>query len=289
MAEQFSGDWLELREPHDAAARDERLAAMLSAALPARPRIIDLGAGTGALLRWLALYIGRPQAWTLVDADAELIERAFDTIADRAEQMGWKVTAPGRRTLLVHTPAGAWRVEGLVADLREAPANLPLHQFDAVVNTALCDLVSEPWLERMAAACAARKMPFYAALNVTGAARFLPPHSADAWVRRGFLRDQARDKGFGGKALGHAAPEAIARVFGAHGYTVTRAASPWRIPRRFGEMLGELAVGCGEAALPHERRDAWRIEEWMEDRLDQADAQRLAATVPHQDVLALPA
>jgi hypothetical protein len=64
----------------------------------------------------------------------------------------------------------------------------------------------------MAAACVARKIPFYAALNVTGPARFIPPHRADAWVTRGFLRDQARDKGFGGRALGHAAPAAIARA-----------------------------------------------------------------------------
>ncbi len=288
MAENFSGDWLDLREPHDAAARDEMLAIKLSAALPARPRIMDLGAGTGALLRWLALYIGRPQAWTLVDADPALIERAFDTIAERAETMGWKVTSPGRRTMLVHTQAGAWRVEGLLADLREAPANLPLHSVDAVVNTALCDLVSEPWLERMAAACTARKIPFYAALNVTGCARFIPPHPHDAWVRRGFLRDQARDKGFSGQALGHDAPAAIARAFSAQGYVVEQSPSPWRIPRAFAPMLGELAMGCAEAALRHERREAWRIEDWAEDRADQAAMQRLSATVPHMDVLALP-
>ncbi len=288
MAENFSGDWLDLREPHDAASRDEMLAIKLSAALPARPRIMDLGAGTGALLRWLALYIGRPQAWTLVDADPALIERAFDTIADRAESMGWKVTSPGRRVMLVHTPRGAWRVEGLVADLREAPGNLPLHSVDAVVNTALCDLVSEPWLERMAGAISARKVPFYAALNVTGPARFIPPHPGDAWVKRGFLRDQARDKGFGGRALGHAAPDAIARAFAAQGYNVERSPSPWRIPRSFDAMISELAVGNAEAALRHERREAWRIEDWLEDRLAQADQQKLSANVPHQDVLALP-
>jgi SAM-dependent methyltransferase len=288
MAEYFSGDWLELREPHDAAARDEMLAVKLSAALPARPRIMDLGAGTGALLRWLGLYIGRPQAWILVDADPQLIERAFDTIAERAEQMGWKVTSPGRGVLLVHTPRGAWRVEGLVADLRDAPANLPLHSVDAVVNTALCDLVSEPWLERMAAACVARKIPFYAALNVTGPARFIPPHRADAWVTRGFLRDQARDKGFGGRALGHAAPAAIARAFTAQGYVVEHSPSPWKIPRAFDLMVGELAMGCAEAALRQERREAWRIEDWADARAAQAEQQRLSASVAHMDVLALP-
>src|SRR5512137_1799403 len=133
MAESFDGDWLDLREPFDAAARDPGLALLLSQRLPARPRILDLGAGTGSLLRWMGHFIGRAQAWTLVDADVELIERAFDTIADRAA--GWGVTFPGKRTLLVHSPKGAWRVEGLVADLREAPDNLPLHAVDAVVNT----------------------------------------------------------------------------------------------------------------------------------------------------------
>jgi hypothetical protein len=47
MAESFDGDWLDLREPFDAAARDPGLATRLAAALPARPRILDLGAGTG--------------------------------------------------------------------------------------------------------------------------------------------------------------------------------------------------------------------------------------------------
>ena len=54
MSEEFDLDWLDLREPHDAAARSEALAEALIARLPARPRLMDLGAGTGSLFRWLA-------------------------------------------------------------------------------------------------------------------------------------------------------------------------------------------------------------------------------------------
>jgi hypothetical protein len=104
MAESFDGDWLDLREPHDAAARNMELAELLAASLPARPRILDLGAGTGSLLRWLGHFIGRAQSWTLVDSDAELISRAFDTISERAEAVDWPVTQPGRSALLVHAP-----------------------------------------------------------------------------------------------------------------------------------------------------------------------------------------
>ena len=288
MAESFDGDWLDLREPFDAAARDPGLARRLSGVLPVRPRVLDLGAGTGSLLRWLGHFIGRAQAWTLVDADAELIERAFETIAERAVLAGWGVTFPGKRTLLVHSPRGAWRVEGLAADLREAPENLPLHAVDAVVNTALCDLVSQDWIERMAAACATRRLPFYAALNVTGRERFSPPHPDDALVARGFARDQARDKGFGGIALGAKAPAAIAAAFEAQGYEVLRAPSDWLVPRTASRMALELAEGHANAARACERRFEGRIARWALDRATQARDLRLTARIGHADLLALP-
>lgn len=288
MAEAFDGDWLDLREPHDAAARSIGLALRLAAALPARPRLLDLGAGTGSLLRWLGHLIERPQAWTLVDADAALLERAFETIAERAGAVGWTATWPARRTLLVHAPTGAWRVEGLVADLADAPENLPLGRVDAVVNTALCDLVSREWIERMAAACAARRLPFYAALNVTGRERFAPPHRADALVMRGFRRDQRRDKGFGGIALGPAAPAAIAQAFAAHGFTVLRGPSDWLVDRRDSAFAAAIADGHGAAALAWERRQASAIEDWIAARRAQAARGRLSVRIGHLDLLALP-
>jgi len=288
MSEQFDGDWLDLREPYDAAARNGALAQALSAALPARPRILDLGAGTGSLLRWLGHWIGRSQGWTLIDADAELILRAYETIEDRAQSVGWATTWPGKRTMLIHAPGGAWRVEGMVADLRDAPDNLPLDRVDAVVNTALCDLVSEDWIARLARACAARRLPFYAALNVTGRERFSPPHRDDALVARGFRRDQMRDKGFSGMALGARAPQVIRAAFEAEGYIVQTAPSDWVITRRDSTMANEIAQGHARAAIAWERRGEDRIEDWAEARREQAIMGRLSVRVGHLDVLALP-
>jgi SAM-dependent methyltransferase len=285
VTEEFALDWLDLREPHDAAARSEALAEALIAMLPARPRLLDLGAGTGSLFRWLAPRIGRAQAWTLVDHSREMTEAAFDTIAERAEGVGLKVTFPSRRTLLVHAPGGAWRVEALVADLADAPRNLPLPNTDAVVCTALCDLVSEAWAERMAAAL---RVPFYAALNVDGRARFTPPLPGDALVHAGFRRDQGRDKGFGGRALGPQAPAVLARVFAAHGFAVRSATSDWLIPRQASEMSAELAEGHADAARGQDRRHALRIEEWRRTRLEQAMDRRLAVRIGHRDLLAVP-
>ncbi|RAI57881.1 class I SAM-dependent methyltransferase [Roseicella frigidaeris] len=296
MAEEFALDWLDLREPFDAAARSETLAARLLALLPARPRFIDLGAGTGSLLRWLAPRLGRAQVWTLVDSSRDMAEAAFDTIADRADQIGFPVTAPNRRTLLVHAPGGAWRIETLITDLAEAPDNLPLANADAVVSSALCDLVSRPWLERMAAAL---RLPFYAALCVEGRERFAPPHPADAPVAAGFRRDQARDKGFGGAALGPRAPAAIAEIFAARGFTVERAPSDWEVRQRgpvlhpalranADALLSELVQGHAEAAARQDPRGLRRIQSWTAARLAQVEAGRLSARIAHHDLLALP-
>jgi hypothetical protein len=290
MAESFDGDWLDLREPFDAAARAPALAEALMRHLDekARPRFLDLGAGAGSLTRWMGHFVGRPHAWVLADADAALMSRAFDAMMEGADALGWRATWPQKKALLIHAPTGAWRIEGILTDLARAPDGLPLESVDAVTCSALCDLVSEAWVERLAAALARHRLPFYTALNVSGRERFAPPHPGDAWVARGFARDQRRVKGFGGPALGPAAPAAIARAFVARGYEVLRAPSDWIIPRQAGEMARELALGHAQAALRHAPREAWRIEAWASDRAEQAEAGRLSIRVPHQDLLCLP-
>lgn len=290
MVEQFDGDWLALREPFDARARNQDIARALMEHLDAkgRPRFLDLGAGTGSLTRWLGHFVGRAHAWVLADADAELMSRAFDTMLDAADEIGWRATWPQRKVLLLHPPGGAWRIEGILINLAAAPDGLPLENVDAVTCSALCDLVSEAWVVRLAAALARRKLPFYAALNVSGRDRFMPPCPGDALVARGFARDQRRAKGFGGMALGVTATETIARVFAGHGYRVLRGASPWVIPRQAREMVMDLALGHAEAALRQERRGSAQIRAWAETRADQADWGLLSARVEHRDILCLP-
>jgi hypothetical protein len=55
----FTTDWLALREPADAVARAGALVGPFVSGIAATRRIIDLGAGTGANLRYLAPRRGR--------------------------------------------------------------------------------------------------------------------------------------------------------------------------------------------------------------------------------------
>jgi len=283
LSERFSADWLALREPFDAAARNVGLAEHLAAVLPARPVLLDLGAGSGSLFRWLAPIIGRAQVWMLADADEELLQRAYDDIERWASQRDWAVT-PGHRALLVHTPRGAWRVEARRLDLAELPAALPPGEVDAVVCSALLDLVSAAWLERLVAAL---RTPLLACLSVDGRDAFLPPHPLDACVRAGFRRDQGRDKGFG-PALGPHAPAMLHAALAARGFAVDSAPSDWRIPASALTMLGELVPGHAAAAARAHPAQGRVIDAWRNVRMHQAIAGRLAIRIGHRDSLGLP-
>jgi SAM-dependent methyltransferase len=296
VSERFDADWLALREPFDLAARSLHLARRLAERLPARPRLMDLGAGTGSMFRYLAPIIGRGQDWTLVDADAALLDDSFGRTAAWARRQHFAATSDGD-ALLVSTPRGLWRMRTLQNDLQWGgwrPLALPPSRkgrgraptapaaptaptgpagVDAVVCSALLDLVSARYLERLFDQLAA---PFLACLTVDGRDVWLPHHASDARVRAAFRRDQQRDKGFG-PALGVAAPAFALRTLAARGFVTASAPSDWRVPRMALRMQRALIEGRGMG-------DAT----WQEARLRQAMRGRLAITIGHRDILAFP-
>jgi hypothetical protein len=253
---------------------------MLADHLPARPRLLDLGAGTGSLFRWLAPIIGRSQAWVFADADTTLLGRALDDTADWAEAMGWTVSSPGR-ALLIHTDMGTWRIETRKVDLARA---LDVSMVDAVTCTALFDLVSQEWVDHLVAQL---RTPLLACLSVDGRAQFTPPHPLDGVITGAFRRDQTRDKGFG-RALGPSAPAVLVDALTSRHFDVHGAVSDWQIPPDAPEMLGELIASHGEVARHWLKPRQTAIDDWEDLRLSQAQRRRLRIRIGHRDILAFP-
>ena len=84
MSATVSAEWLELREPADAAARSEELAGRLAEHLGPGPHVIhDLGGGSGSMGRWLAPRLPGPQRWVVHDRDERLLELAADAFETR--------------------------------------------------------------------------------------------------------------------------------------------------------------------------------------------------------------
>jgi len=300
VTERFAADWLALREPFDHAARSVVLARRLADRLPRRPKLVDLGGGTGSLFRFLAPIIGRGQDWVLVDADAALLDEAFGRTAAWARRRGFAATASDDE-LLVSTPHGLWRMRALHAPLPLAgevaagegicgaaipspgASRRPLPQageVDGVVCSALLDLVSASWLADL---CDTLTVPFLACLTVDGRDTWRPHHPSDALVCTAFRRDLRRDKGFGA-ALGIAATRALT----ACNLVTASAPSDWHIPRTALRMQRALIDGTADAARSARPAQADAITAWQEARLRQALRGRLAITIGHRDILALP-
>src|ERR671923_885656 len=159
--------WLYLREPADAAARSSELAERLGRHLATARRLVihDLGGGSGAMGRWLALRLPRPQHWVVHDQDEDLLAVA--------------VAAP---------PRGA-TVEARRCDItRLAPRDLA--GASLITASALLDLLTADELARMLRACLGR--PMLLALTVVGRVTLSPADPLDAPIGAAFNAHQRR-------------------------------------------------------------------------------------------------
>ncbi len=264
--ESFTHDWLAMREPLDHRSRAADLVTHLAEWWAPRPshRVLDLGSGTGSNLRYLAPRLPGEQAWTLVDRDAALLERATEAaVAVR----------------------GVGGVECVIGELdREGLGLVP--GADLVTAAALLDLVTHEWLGRLVAACRAAGSAALLALTWDGTMTWDDPDPNDVLVAEAVRGHQLGDKGMG-LALGPAAGPAAERAFRAAGYDTRLQPSPWRLGADDGSLARELIDGWATAASEHRPGDALLIQSWAERRRD-ATASKPGLEVGHVDLLALP-
>jgi Methyltransferase domain len=243
-------EWLELREPADAEARSGELAERLARHLGAGPLVIhDLGGGSGAMGRWLAPRLPQPQHWVVHDRDEELL------------------------ALAVADPPPGVTVEARCDDItRLAPDDLD--GADAVVASALLDMLTADELRRMLGACAGR--PTLIAMTVTGRVSFAPPEPLDVPLGVAFNAHQRRD--------GRLGPDAVPAALDVLGDHVLVRPSPWRLGPAHAELMTAWFGGWVDAACEKEPELAPEAGAYRHRRLTEAHE----ATFEHADLLVLP-
>lgn len=293
----FSADWLRLREPQDRAARAASAPALGLGGWAERFRdaskpleVLDLGCGLGANLRELAPDLGGPQRWRLVDHDPALLAALPAALAAWARAAGHELTVQheGLR-LRGRSEAGRpfdTRVGWQQLDLTDNLERLPFGSVQLVTASALIDLVSAPWLQRLVDHAAEARCALMLALNVDGRCTWAPTDADDALVHAAFAAHQRRDKGFG-PALGPTAPAEAKRRLAIAGYRVSQAASDWLVDgRRATAMLAALIDGHAAAAAEQNPTQAAEIAAWRERRLVLTHLTQLR--VGHLDLFATP-
>jgi hypothetical protein len=262
----FSAQWLALREPYDLRARSAGVLDAVAAAFRNQPAVavVDLACGAGASLRAIGPRLPPRQSWRLVDNDLGLLART----AALAQPPRLSVTA---------------QAVDLARDL-ELALDGPL---DLVTCSALLDLVSAPWLERLVVEAAARRLPVYAALSYDGRATLEPSDAFDAEMVAAVNRHQRRDKGFG-PALGpQAAALAVARFEGV-GYGVVQGRSDWIFRPQDGAIQESILAGWATAAGELGDVPLDRIAAWFTHRRELVADGRAGLQVGHIDLFATP-
>jgi hypothetical protein len=262
----FSADWLALREPHDARARNPKVLDALADHVKARGSIgvVDLACGTGSTLRATAPRLAPRQDWLLVDNDLGLLARA------------------GAMTTLECTSVSTVPVD-LARDLEAAldgPINL-------VTTSALLDLVSAAWLERLIVETATRTLPLYAAITYDGEVMLEPADPLDEAVIAAVNRHQRGDKGFG-PALGPVAALTAIRGFERAGYVVISGKSDWVIGPADQTFQAALVAGWSLAAREIGDIASAEIAAWVTRRGNLIAAGRSRMRVGHVDLFAQP-
>jgi hypothetical protein len=262
----FSIDWLGLREIHDMRARnaDVLTAATRQLASLKEVRILDLACGSGSSVRALSPHLPARQQWLLADNDPVLLAEAV------RRGHGTEVS-----------------LEPIRADLAGDLEAVLERSIDLVTMSALLDLVSQGWLDRLSRKAAERGLPVYAALSYDGRIGLEPFDAGDAALIDAVNAHQRTDKGFG-PALGPAAARAAAEAFAALDYAIVQGASDWMIGPQDRQMQVELIDGWASAARELETMSPAAIEGWRARRKAAVEEGRSTMRVGHIDFVATP-
>jgi hypothetical protein len=261
----FSAEWLALREPYDRRARNAGVADAVAAAFSGMPSIgiVDLACGTGSNLRALSPRLKPRQNWRLVDNDLSLLARVPQTIAPNVT--------------IATVPVDLNRDLEMALD----------GAIDLVTTSALLDLVSEDWLDRLAVEAAARRLPFYATLTYDGRIELDPADAVDAAVIAAVNAHQRTDKGFG-PALGPAAAQAAVEQFERLDYAVMQGASDWVFQPGDREIQTEILSGWASAARETGDVPLDQVMGWLTRRRELVSSGRSTIRVGHVDFFARP-
>lgn len=279
----FSPEWLRLREPADHRARHPAIAHEVARLFANRQSIaiVDLGSGLGSNLRALAPELPCDQSWRLVDHDLHMLAAA------RGDLACW---APARRHgegIVMDVDGRHVEVTTHCLDLAHSVDALFEPRPDLVTAAALFDLVSAQWIDTLADAAARYGVPVYATLTYDGRDSGDPAHPLDAMVLKALHVHQHRDKGFG-PAAGPDAVDVLRKAFESRRFDVRTGPSPWVLDDVDTAMLTMLGDGVVRAVAETGLLTADDLSEWRRVHMPDGRWRGVRWTVGHADFLAVP-
>jgi SAM-dependent methyltransferase len=221
--------------------------------------VLDMGCGSGSTYRSLQPHLNNTTRWRLLDNDGLLL----DEVRSR------------------HGSA----VETVEMDLGDVDA-LPFEDVALATASALFDLCSADFIDRLTDRLAATGIGLYAALNYDGKMSWTDEHALDRQITTVFNAHQKTDKGFG-VSLGPDAWSALAGAMRKNGYTVGIAESPWTLTGDDADLQLLLLDGIVGAVREYGRIKPEDVVAWHAYRRHSAIDGDGLCRIGHRDILAL--
>lgn len=273
----FDSEWLTLRRRADHQARHTLFNEEAAYWLTTRHRahVVDLGAGGGNNAHYLIPWLGPQQYWRLLDHDAKLLKEAeknLEPVVGDEHQLETQVVDLNR------------------LDLKHLDQQSPI---DLVSASALLDLASQAWIERLAKMCVDIGAAVLFALNVNGHWSITGnKHPLDETIRQAFNAHQRRSKGLGeGPAMGPLAIHTAEDAFKALGYGVQTGTSVWQLlaGSAYTKGLGfRLISGWHQAACEMLPDQSDEFDVWFVSRQTDLANGQVGIEVGHTDLYAEP-
>lgn len=286
----FATDWLHERYRFDVAARNPEVeaACLQYFAQQDAINIIDIGAGTGANVVYLAEKLPQSQQWALVELNPTLLKYARARLTTWAIAKGYSVTETGN-SLRLKRESKHIALHFIKGSFLELPKLLQLKDYHLVTASAVFDLLSKEMLQTLVQTFHKNRLAFLTTLNYESMS-YLPTDAADEYWIDLYEAHMQRQQAFG-QALGPNCGTYLETCFATlSNEQLLRAPSRWQIEptdtamhRHILQFLEKSLMEMTSMGHPDKG-----LTPWLRQKNQWLQSQQLRLTVAHSDLFTAP-
>ena len=251
-------------------------------------KVVDVGSGTGANVRYYFDRIPHTQEWTLIGQSTQLLDEGVNSLSAFAQEndYGWQhqsnntfVLTDAEKTATIKLVSGSIEHIEQLADLPQA---------DIVTANAVFDLLSFEQFDALVEKLAQHDVCLLATLNYYETS-FLPFFKEDHRFLRWYHMHMKRPQPMG-IAMGPDCSEEMLDLLAQHHMMIEQEGSQWHLKKCDSTMhrylLHFIEHAIAELSLsPEEKQD---FDAWINKKKDLCRQRELEIIVDHSDIFAYP-
>ena len=251
-------------------------------------KIVDIGSGTGANVRYYFDKIPHAQEWTLIEQSTYLLEECRHSLSAFAQEHNYSWQAQGDAFLLTDTEEKTATIKLVPGRLEHIEQLTDLPHTDVVTANAVFDLLSFEQFDALVSTLARHDVCLLATLNYYETS-FLPfsdqDHRFTHWYHMHMKRPQPM-----GIAMGPDCSAEMLDLLAQHHMMIEQEGSQWHLKKcdltmhRY--ILHFMKQAISELSLSQEEQRDFNA--WLDRKKELCRQRELEIIIDHSDIFACP-